>query len=74
VKPLKPEQFLAFTRKRLPSREKIETIRAIGITLSEEGDDFGKTLEVLAENLLEIRQAAHGGKKNPRGSLYWEDI
>jgi hypothetical protein len=56
-----------FLKNRLPSREKIERIRAAGIVA---GDEF---VEGFADSLLEIRQAVRGGTLNPPAN-HWIDV
>jgi len=61
------EQTLNFISKRLPSRERIEDLRAC-VILADDGD----SLMDIIENLLDIRQAVHGGRREVRGSRHWD--
>lgn len=63
---MSPEQTLAFVAKRLPSREVIEQLRSCTL-LADDGDKF----ESVIENLLDIRQAVKGGRRDVRGSRHW---
>ncbi len=56
-----------FLKKRVPSREKIERIRAAGIVAD---DEF---VQAFADSLLEIRQAIRGGTLNPSMN-HWIDV
>ena len=59
-------ETVRFIAKRLPSRERIETLRAI-IMLADDGDSFMD----IVENLLDIRQRVNGGRREVRGSRHW---
>ncbi len=73
MKPMPPEQFKKFALKRMPSRENLERLRAVGILREMQGDDFGRIMQDLAENLLDIKQQGTGGRKNVNGSpRHWK--
>lgn len=56
-----PDKFLRnWLDNRIPSIEKIERIRAAGITA---GDEW---VEQFADVMLDIRQAVRGGDREPR--------
>lgn len=65
---MKPDQFFGFAGKRTITREDCERIRAIGIMLEANGDDFGTKLQTIAQNQLEVRQARHGHHLEVKGS------
>lgn len=72
TKPMKPDQFMGFAKKRLPSRETAEKMLATGMMLEAQGDDFGLTLQAHAHAMLELRQAAKGGRLDVNGSArHW---
>jgi hypothetical protein len=63
-----PDQDLrGFLKNRIPSRDKIERIRAAGIVAD---DEF---VQAFADSLLEIRQAVRGGTLNPPAN-HWIDV
>jgi len=68
---MQPEQFMGRAKRLLPSRENSEVIRSVGIMLEAQGDEFGVWLQQHADNMLELRQAARGGRLNVRGNRYW---
>lgn len=72
MKPMQPDQFLGFARKRTITREDCERLRALGIMLEAQGDDFGAKLQDIAERSLELRQAAHGGRLELRGTRHYD--
>ncbi len=65
------EQFLKMFKKRTLSRKNLERLRAVGITLEEEGDTFGARLQAFVEDQYTLRQAAFGGHKYDKGSRHW---
>ena len=72
MKPMQPQQFMGRAKKLVPSRENAESIRAVGIMLEAQGDEFGVFLQQHADNMLELRQAAKGGRLNVNGSArHW---
>lgn len=73
MKPMQPEQFKGFAKKRLPTRENSERMLAVGIMLEMQGDEFGVWLQDHAEKMLELRQAAKGGRRDVNGSpRHWD--
>ena len=56
---------------RLPSREKIDDLHRMALTLDDSTDT--DTLIALADLLQAIRQAHRGGRLNPRGSRFWAE-
>jgi hypothetical protein len=56
-----PDEFLRnYLDHRIPSIEKIERVRAAGITADDEW------VETFAETLLDIRHAVRGGMREPK--------
>lgn len=72
MKKMQPEQLAGFLRKRTITREDCERMRALGIMLEAQGDEFGAKLQTIAERQLELRQAAHGGRLELRGNRHWD--
>ena len=69
MKPMQPQQFMGFTKNRLPSREFCEDMLAAGIMFEDQGDTkFGLRLQKHAHDMLAIRQAAKGGRLDVPGS------
>lgn len=72
MKPMKPDQFLGFAKKRLPGRDFCEDMLAAGLMFEAQGDtDFGLKLQDHALKMLELRQAAKGGRLDRAGSRHW---
>lgn len=63
-----PDQTLKFIAKRLPSRERLEDLRAVAML----ADDYvaGEGLDAVIDNLIDVRHAVKGGQKNIR-SKHW---
>lgn len=55
-------------RKNVPSRERAEEVRRIGLSL--DGDD-ARLLEEVAEFLLDARQTLRGGRREVHGGRHW---
>ena len=62
--------------KRLPNRDRIESIRSVAILMGEAGDpEMGALLESVTEMLLDLRVAMRGGRRTPAASRHWpQDI
>ena len=65
------EQAMAYVRKNVWSRERIEELRAIA-HMQVDADD-GQLIMDAAFLLLTTRQALRGGRLEVRGSRHWED-
>lgn len=63
------EQTINYIKKRLPSRETLENLRAVAML----SDDYtpGEGLDAVVENLYDIRQAVHGGRRDINSSRHW---
>lgn len=73
MKPMKPDQFLGFAKKRLPGRDFCEDMLAAGLMFEAQGDTkFGLRLQAHAHDMLALRQAAKGGKLDRPGSRHWK--
>lgn len=65
MKPLPDDQLRGFVKKRIPSRDKIIDLQALALL---HDDPF---LMKLADDLLDIRQAVHGGRRDVKGSRHF---
>ena len=64
------EQAIKFIRKRFPSRENIEALRARAMLADD--FEFGEGLDVVIENLYDIRHALYPeGRRNINASRHW---
>ena len=67
------QQRMAWVRKNAWSRERIEDLRALGLTHLD-GDELNE-LEDACEFMLRVRQAVRGGRLHVRGSArHWNDV
>ena len=67
-----PEVVVKRAKKLLPSQKNAERLRAVGMLLEAEGDDFGVYLQEHAENMLKLRQSVYGGYLDIPGSArHW---
>ena len=57
--------------KLLPSRENIDDLHRIALTLEDPVDEA--RIHYIADLLQGLRQAVRGGRLNPRGSRHWND-
>lgn len=66
------EQTIRSIAKRIPSRDRLEIIRAVALMLEAEGDDEGATvLSIVAEIMFDLRVALRGGAREVKASRHY---
>lgn len=72
--PIGELNLVGWVRNHVPSRERIENLRAIARMVEDEDSEAAQELESAVEFLLDLRHKAKGGRRNVYGSRHWNGV